>query len=119
MSGVLATLAKGYEGDVAKIIDYSGADPLKLVHWRLSAKHGKLKVKEMTADVQTPVIIDIDLLPGKNIDENLSRAVYLVNRLMRSNRPVGLKLRERKIAPAVSRAHRLRLLSELALYDKH
>ncbi|HLO25463.1 MAG TPA: DUF58 domain-containing protein [Geobacteraceae bacterium] len=118
-SGVLATIAKGYEGDVAKIVDYSGADPLKLVHWRLSAKHGKLKVKELTADAQTPVIIDIDLLPGKNIDENLSRAVYLVNRLMRSNRPVGLKLRGRKIAPAVSRAHRLRLLSELALYGKH
>ncbi len=118
-SGALTSAAKGYEGEVTKIIDYSGSDPLKLIHWRLSAKYGELKVKELTASAQTPVILDIDALPGRNIEENLSRAVFLVNGLMRNNRPVGLKLGERQIAPAVSRSHRLRLLSELALYGKN
>lgn len=117
--GVLTAGSKGYEGDVAKISDYTGAEPLKLIHWRLSAKHGDLKVKELTASAQTPVIIDIAALQGRNLEEDLSRAVFLVNRLMRSNRPVGLKLGKRILAPAVSRTHRLRLLSELALYGKH
>ncbi len=119
MNSALTVAVKGYEGDLAKINDYSGADPLRLIHWRLSAKHGELKVKELTASAQIPVILDIDALPGSTLEENLSRAVYLVNRLMRSNRAVGLQLRERKIAPAVSRSHKLRLLSELALYGKN
>ena len=117
--GVLTAASKGYEGDVAKIGDYSGTEPLKLIHWRLSAKHGELKVKELTAGARTPVIIDIDTLQGRSLEENLSRATFLINRLMKSNRPVGLKFGERILAPAVSRTHRLRLLSELALYGKH
>ena len=116
--GALTAATKGFDGDLAKIIDYSGADPLRLVHWRLTARHGELKVKEFSASAQTPVMLDIRTLPGKNIEEVLSRAVYLVNRLMKSNRPVGLMLGERKVAPACSRTHRLRLLSELALYGK-
>lgn len=117
--GTLTVTAKGYEGDVAKINDYSRSDPLRLIHWRLSAKHGELKVKELTANAQTPVILDIDALPGRNSEENLSRAAYLVNRLIRGNHPVGLKMGGRKIAPAVSRSHRLRLLTELARYGKN
>jgi uncharacterized protein (DUF58 family) len=119
IDGDSTVTAKGYEGDVAKITDYSRADPLRLIHWRLSAKYGELKIKELTANAQAPVIIDIESLPGRNPEENLSRAAYLVNRLIRSNRPVGLKLGGRKIDPAVSRIHRLRLLSELALHGKN
>jgi uncharacterized protein (DUF58 family) len=116
--GALTAATKGFDGDLAKITDYSGADPLRLVHWRLTARHGELKVKEFSASAQTPVMLDVLTLPGKNIEEILSRAVYLVNRLMRSNRPVGLKLGERQVAPACSRTHRLRILSELARYGK-
>jgi len=117
--GGMTQTGKGYEGDVAKITDYSGTDPLRLVHWRLSAKHDELKVKELSSHSQTPVILDIDTLGGYSVEENLSRATYLVNTLIRSNRPVGLKLPGGEILPAVSCGHRLRLLSELALHGKH
>jgi uncharacterized protein (DUF58 family) len=118
-AGTLSAAGKGYEGDVAKISDYSGAEPLKLIHWKLSAKYGELKVKELSASATTPVVIDIDALPGRSLEERLSRAAYLVNALIRRNRPVGLTLRERQIPPAASRPHRLRLLSELALYAQN
>lgn len=118
-SGALADHAKGYEGEVAKIADYSGAEPLKLVHWRLSAKHGELKVKELTATSQEPVLLDLAMMPGETLEENLSCAAFLVNRLITRNRRVGLKLRERLLPPAASRDHRLRLLSELARYGKN
>jgi uncharacterized protein (DUF58 family) len=117
--GAQANQTKGYEGDVTKITDYSGVEPLKLVHWRLTAKHGAIKVKELTAASQEPVILDLHLLSGKNLEENLSCAVFLVNRLINKNRLVGLKVNERLLPPAASRAHRLRLLSELALYGKN
>jgi uncharacterized protein (DUF58 family) len=115
-NGELSVAAKGYEGDVAKIADYSGAEPLKLIHWKLSARHGELKVKELAASARSPVMIEIDAMPGRTLEEKISRAAYLVNVLIRGNRPVGLRLRDRQIPPAASRAHRLRLLSELALY---
>lgn len=118
-SGAVADHTKGYEGEVAKIADYSGSEPLKLVHWRLSAKHGELKVKELTATSQEPVLLDLAMMPGKTMEENLSCAVFLVNRLIKRNRRVGLKLEERLLPPAASRDHRLRLLSELARYGKN
>lgn len=117
--GAQANQAKGYEGDVTKITDYSGVEPLKLVHWRLTAKHGALKVKELAAASQEPVILDLQQLPGRNLEETLSCAVFLVNRLVKKNRLVGLQLNDRLIPPAASRDHRLRLLSELALYGKN
>jgi uncharacterized protein (DUF58 family) len=117
--GAQANQAKGYEGDVSKIGEYTGFEPLKLVHWRLTAKHGTFKVKELTAASQEPIILDLHLLPGKSLEENLSCAVYLINLLVKKNRLVGLQLNERLLPPAASRAHRLLLLSELALYGKN
>ena len=117
-SGSLSARGKGHEGDVDRIVAYSGGDPLKMIHWRLSARHGELKVKELSATAREPLVIDIDRLPARNLEEKLSCATYLVNRLMREGRPVGPKLRKRLLKPADSRGHRLRLLTELAMYGK-
>lgn len=117
-SGSMAACCKGYEGEMTKVADYSGAEPLKLVHWRLSAKHGELKVKEFASTTREPVILDIAAIPANTLEERLSRAVFLVNRLIKTARPVGLKLGERLIHPAASRDHRLRLLRELACHGK-
>jgi uncharacterized protein (DUF58 family) len=117
-SGQTRTLRRGYEGEVEKIGDYSGAEPLKMIHWRLSARHEQFKVKEMSGTGALPVVIDVEQLPGANVEQRLSTAAYLVNALMRNNRPVGLKRGIDVIAPALSRPHRLRLLKELALYGQ-
>ena len=78
-----------------------------------------LKVKELAAVSHEPVLLELNSLPGKNLEESLSSAVFLINRLIRSNRKVGLKLGDRLVAPAVSRNHRLHLLAELAVYGKN
>lgn len=107
---------KGFGGDVAAIRDYTASDPLKLIHWRLSARQGELKVKEITAPSEDPLIIDVLSLPAGGLEENLSCAAYLVNRAFRANRAVGLKVGSRLVRPDLSRTHRLRLLTELAVY---
>ncbi len=73
----------------------------------------------MSAASHEPVLLDLTLLPGRTLEENLSHAAYLINYLIRKNRSVGLKLGERIVPPAASREHRLHLLAELALYDKN
>jgi uncharacterized protein (DUF58 family) len=118
-SGVSLSGLKGYEGDLMRIADYTRSEPMKMIHWRLSAKYDELKVKEMNATSREPVIIDLDSLQGRDLEEKLSCAVYLINRLIGKNRPVGLKLPERVISPKVTREHRIRLLSELAVYGKN
>lgn len=107
---------RGFEGDVEKIADYTGTEPLKLIHWRLSARHENLKVKELAATATDPLMLDLTRLPGQNPEEGLSCLAWLVNRSIRTSRPVGLVTKERTIAPDTSRSHRLRLLTEIALH---
>jgi uncharacterized protein (DUF58 family) len=107
---------RGSGGDLATIRDYTGSEPMKLIHWRHSARHEGLKVKELTAPAAVPLTIDVQALPGAAVAERLSCAAYLVNKAVRAGRPVGLKLGSRILKPALSRAHRLRLLEELAVY---
>lgn len=109
---------KGDTGEFLRVADYTGNEPMKLIHWRLSAKYEELKVKEMGAAMGEPVVIVVESLPGRDLEEKLSLACYLINRLISANRPVGLKLGERRIGPALSREHRLNLLTELAVYGK-
>jgi len=116
---LLDAAAKGYEGELAKISDYRGGESLKLIHWRLSAKHEVFKVKELTSTAEEPVLLEPELLPGRDLEERLSCCAFLINRLVKGGRPVGLKLGERIIAPAANRPHRLKLLGELAVYGKH
>ena len=110
---------KGYGGDIARIRDYVGSDPLKLIHWKLSARHEDLQVKELTAPSEAPLVIDIHSLPGANIEDALSYGTFLVNKAVRAGRPVGLRLGSQCIRPDITRSHRLHLLTELALYGKH
>lgn len=108
---------KGYEGDISRISDYSGGEPLKLIHWKLSARHGQLKVKELSAVTHPPVVLELDRLPG-GLENRLCCASWLIGNCLRENRPVGLRLGTRTLPPALGRAHKLRLLSELAVYGQ-
>lgn len=114
-----AVSAAGYDGDLAKISDYRGGEPLKLIHWRLSAKHEVFKVKELTATAAEPLLLDLDQVPGRDLEQRLSFCAYLVNRSIKGGRPVGLRIGERAINPGSTRSHRLRLLTELADYGKN
>lgn len=107
---------KGYEGDLTHIDDYRGGEPLKLIHWKISARQDQLKVKELSSLAAPPLIIDPQSIPGKNLEERLGGACWLVKTLCRSGRNVGLQLDGGRIPPACSRQHQLRLLGALARY---
>jgi uncharacterized protein (DUF58 family) len=112
----LAAAATGVGGEVKRIGDYTGREPLRQVHWRLSARHGDLKVKEFETLSGPPLLLDLNTLPGAGLEERLSVATHLVNLLCRQGRSVGLRAEGHLIAPGGGRAHRLRLLRELARY---
>lgn len=115
-AGVSARHERGADGELERINVYSGGEPLKMIHWKLSARGDDLFVKEFGRHAATPLVICLDMLPGMTLEERISRAAWLVRRWVRE-RPVGLKLDSRTIPPAVGHHHGLKLLTELALYD--
>ncbi|WP_432822394.1 DUF58 domain-containing protein [Trichloromonas sp.] len=116
--GEALAAGKGQQGEISRIGDYRGGEPLKQIHWKLSARGDQLLVKELAATAALPVLLDLDNLPGHSLEERLSGATFLVNRYLRQNRPVGLRLGRRLIRPATTRSHRLHLLTELGTYGQ-
>jgi uncharacterized protein (DUF58 family) len=109
---------KGYEGDINRIRDYQGGEPLKSIHWKLSARHDRLKVKELSAATRKPVILDLAELPGSDVEQRLRHASYLVTRWLRDGWPVGLKAGSLKLPPGSGQQHKLLLLQALAHYGQ-
>jgi uncharacterized protein (DUF58 family) len=109
---------RGVEGEISRIGEYRGGEPLKRIHWKLSARHDQLKVKELSAPAAAPVVIDLAALPGADLEERLRCACWLIGKLLRAGRPVGLRAGSTVINPACSRIHKLRLLKVLALYGR-
>ena len=115
-SGVRARHDRGVDGELERITAYSGHEPIRMIHWKLSARGSDLLVKGFGCQTATPLIIDIEKQSGKNLEERISRAAWLVRRWVQE-RPVGLKLGTRTIPSAAGHRHGLKLLTELALYD--
>jgi uncharacterized protein (DUF58 family) len=111
----LSSTAMGQGGEMKRIMDYTGVEPLRQIHWRLSARHGHLKVKEFEALSGPPLLLDLEAFSG-GVEERLSRAAFLVNRLCRQGRTVGLRGAGVSVPPASGNLHRLRILRELARY---
>lgn len=109
---------KGHEGDINRIADYQGGEPLKAIHWKLSARHDHLKVKELSAATRKPVVLDLMELPGSSLEQRLRQATYLVTRWLRDGWPVGLRAGNLELPAAVGQHHKLLLLKTLAHYGQ-
>lgn len=113
----LESRERGDEGDIHSIGQYVPGDPLKVIHWKLSARQSQLRVKHLSDQTSaTGTLLDLEELPG-NIEDKLGYCAYLVEEHYRQNLPVGLRLPDRLLPPATGRVQRYRLLKELALYD--
>ncbi|MDA8430144.1 MAG: DUF58 domain-containing protein [Geobacteraceae bacterium] len=115
LSGTVARRELGQDGELERISDYSGREPLRVIHWKLSARGDDLLVKEFGRQSVSPLVIDPEKLAGNSVEERISQAAWLVRRWVQQ-RPVGLTCGGRTIPPASGRVQRTRLLKELALY---
>ncbi|AAC07440.1 DUF58 domain-containing protein [Aquifex aeolicus] len=109
-----SSVVKGYE-EVKEIRDYVG-EPMKLIHWKASARLGELKVKEMLTEEQNPIILSLDSVSG-DLETKLSKLTYLVLKLSKEGYSVGVKLGNKLIEPARGQEHVRQILKELALYN--
>jgi uncharacterized protein (DUF58 family) len=93
--------------EVAGVRDYRDGDSLRHVHWRSTARRGRLVVREFDDDLREPVAVLLDTRPALYADapdafEDLVRAAASVAHLAtRTGRPVVL------VGAAGSQAHPL------------
>jgi len=109
----------GYDSDIVSIREYVRGDPIKYIHWKATARTGRLKTKEHSSLSYRPVVIEFDRVLIRDIEERISCVAYTIVQLLRNNVPVGLKIDGRLYPPDVTAVHRLNMLRELAVYEKH
>ncbi len=108
----------GEDPDFLGIREYQPGDPLKRIHWKSSAKTGRLLSKEYVSAVGEKIILDLKDLPEKEPERRISCAAFWVVTLMRRGIAVGLVLGNTRHPPKNHRAHRRKLLTALALHGQ-
>lgn len=108
----------GNDGELRSVDTYQAGDPLKAIHWKLSARTDEYKVKRLNRLGAPALMLDIDDFSGP-LEQRLGQCTFLVDRLSARQQAVGLQLGELRIPPGGGRRQRLKLLTELALYDRH
>ena len=109
----VSAYTKGYD-EVRDIREYSG-EPMKLIHWKVTAKVGDLMIKETVSETKRPVILSLESVEG-DLETRISRITYLAMKLIAEGYPVGLRIGDREIPPGSGEDHLVRILSELATY---
>jgi uncharacterized protein (DUF58 family) len=106
------------ETDIIGVRPYVEGDAMKRIHWKSSARTGKLQTRLYDGtSTQTGRIIDLDRLVEGDVERGLSMATYAVVESMKSKLPVGMRSREEVFPPAMGFAHKKDLMTRLALYE--
>lgn len=108
----------GYEGDLLSFRNYTQGDPLKYIYWKATARTGELKTRELSSLSRQPVLIEFEKVAGRNVEERISCAAYLILTLFKRNAPVGLSIKGKLFKAGTTASHKLGMLRELALYDE-
>jgi uncharacterized protein (DUF58 family) len=107
--------ARGEE-DFQALRAFQDGDPPRRIAWKAYARGGELVVKEYVGSARAPVILDLEAVPGRNLEERLQRlARWIVDAEERGDR-YGLRIGGVEIAPGSGPSHRHRCLAPLATH---
>lgn len=107
----------GIDGELRSIDTYSPSDPLRSIHWKLSARHDDYKVKRQNRLGAPSLRLNLQDFSG-SLEERIGQCTFLINQLILQQRAVGLQLDEQLLPAGTGRTQRLKLLTELALYGR-
>lgn len=105
------------ETDIVGVRPYAQGDSMKRIHWKSSARTGKLKTRLYDGGASRSArTVDLDRLLAGGVERGLSMAAYAVTESIKSGVPVGMRTRKALILPESGMAHKRNLLTRLALY---
>jgi uncharacterized protein (DUF58 family) len=105
--------------DIIGVRPYAEGDPMRMIHWKSSARTGKLNSRLYDGSgARETRMINLDaLVSGLGLEHGLSAAAYEISASMKSGLPIGMADRGVIWAPSPSRSDKLSMLSNLALYE--
>jgi uncharacterized protein (DUF58 family) len=105
--------------DIIGVRPYVEGDPMRMIHWKSSARTGKLNSRLYDGSGRPETrMIDLDsLVSDFGLEAGLSVASHEISRAMRSGFSIGMADRGMIWAPSPSRPDKLSMLSSLALYE--
>jgi uncharacterized protein (DUF58 family) len=107
------------ETDIVGIRPYEEGDSIRRVHWKSSAKTGKLNTKLYEGEgAGAGSIIALDRIISVGIEKALSMASYIISESFKSGLPIGMLIHGVIIPPSSERSHKLKLLEMLAEYHE-
>ena len=125
---VLASVNDEWEGEVADpltetdivgVRPYVEGDSMKRIHWKSSARTGKLKTRLYDGtSSRRRHIIDLDRLVLNGVERGLSMAAYTIVESIKSGLPIGMRNGREFFPPASDYVHKKDLLTRLALYEE-
>jgi len=107
--------------DIVGVRPYVEGDSMKRIHWKSSARTGKLKTRlydGTSSRLLRRRVIDLDRLVLKGVERGLSMAAYAIVESIKSRLPIGMMRGGEFIPPASGYAHKKDLLTRLALYEE-
>jgi len=110
-------------GEFLNLRDYEPGDDLRRVHWRSTARRGRLMVRQNEARHRTPVLVMLDVRPASHDRASFERAVEgcasVVTACERVGRPCAVMLSTGVIVGTAGRRHLASVMDELAVVEPH
>jgi uncharacterized protein (DUF58 family) len=118
-----ATPQQPQEADIVGVRPYAEGDPMKRVHWKSSARTGRLNTKlyDGSPDDGSSAsnrIIDLDALARQGVERALSIASREISDSIRSGGVIGIASGGTIQSASGSKSDKLSMLAWLALYEK-
>jgi uncharacterized protein (DUF58 family) len=110
-------------GEFLNLRDYEPGDDLRRVHWRSTARRGRLMVRQNEARHRTPVLVMLDVRPTSHDRASFERAVEacasVVTACERVARPCSVILSTGVVVGTAGRRHLSSVMDELAVVEPH
>jgi uncharacterized protein (DUF58 family) len=105
--------------DIIGVRPYAEGDPMRMIHWKSSARTGKLNSRLYDGSGASATrMIDLDsLVSDLGVETGLSVAAHEISSAIKSGLPIGMADRGVIWAPSPSRSDKLSMLTDLALYE--
>jgi uncharacterized protein (DUF58 family) len=102
--------------DFSGLRAYEPGVPLKHMAWKVLARGGEAAVRSYSSLAAQPEWLDWAALPAMDVEERLSQLCLWVLESDSAQRPYGLRIPGKEIAPSGGAAHRFTCLRALAVF---
>jgi uncharacterized protein (DUF58 family) len=115
-----AARRRGTGGELFDLRPYRAGEDMRLIHWRITAKAGRLMLRETAAETGGRLTLVLEQAPGatpEGVEADVSRAAAAATAACARGAAVRLLAGRRQVPWGTGERHADRILRELALLD--